>query len=320
MYPAKLKPAFKNYLWGGVRLRDEFQLDCGACDPVAEAWVLSCHPDGPSVVANGEQKGKTLQEALEVWGAAALGTRGAAFKAFPVLIKLIDAKQNLSVQVHPDNEYALAHEGEYGKTEMWYVVDCAPGAFLYHGFQRKLSRAELKERMQSGTLLDVLHKAEVKKGDCFLIEAGTVHAIGAGLLIAEVQQNSNTTYRMYDYGRVGADGKRRILHIDKAADVAVPAPAKRVECSGFGRLAQCKYFTVDRMAVSGETGVEAGADSFVCLLAVEGSGEIRWNEKSYSFRRGECYFLPAGLGEVSVAGACTLLKTTVSYQPDSKAP
>lgn len=311
MYPAKLKPTFMDYLWGGTRLRDEFQLDCGACNPVAEAWVLSCHPDGPSVVVNGEQKGKTLREALEAWGAAALGTRGAAFKAFPVLIKLIDARQNLSVQVHPGNEYALAHEGEYGKTEMWYVLDCTPDAFLYHGFNRELSRAELKDRMQSGTLLDVLHKAKVKKGDCFLIEAGTVHAIGAGLLIAEVQQNSNTTYRMYDYGRVEADGKPRALHIDKAADVAVLAPAKRVECSVSGRLAQCKFFTVDRMEVSGEAAVEAGPDSFVCLLAVEGCGEIRWHEKCYPFRRGECYFLPAGLGNVSIVGACTLLKTTV---------
>lgn len=132
------------------------------------------------------------------------------------MIKLIDAKDNLSIQIHPDNEFALRVEGEYGKTEMWYIVDCEPGAYLYYGFQKEISKAEFKERIENNTLLEVLNKVPVHKGDVFFISAGTLHAIGKGILIAEIQQNSNTTYRIYDYGRVGADGKPRQLHVEKA--------------------------------------------------------------------------------------------------------
>ena len=250
MYPMKLTPAFKDYLWGGTRLRTEYhmQSDLGK---LAEAWVLSCHKDGPSVVENGELAGMTLEAAIEKTGKDCLGTKGKAFEFFPILIKLIDAKDNLSIQVHPSDEYALRVEGEYGKTEMWYVVDCDPGSCLYYGFNREVTPDEFAARIADNTLLEVLNKVEVKKGDCFFIESGTIHAIGAGLLIAEIQQNSNTTYRVYDYGRVGADGQPRQLHVEKAKAVTQLCPPKAAygaveTVDGKARLASCKYFTVDK--------------------------------------------------------------------------
>ena len=206
----KLSPAFKDYLWGGTKLRDVYGKKCDY-EKVAESWELSTHPAGQSVIDGGEYDGLKFGEYLEKVGAKALGVNGAKFKEFPVLIKFIDAKQPLSVQVHPSDEYALRVEGEYGKTEMWYVVDCEPGASLYFGVNRALTKEEFKKRIEDNTLTDVLYKADVKKGDVFFIQSGTIHAIGAGILICEIQQNSNTTYRVYDYGRRGADGK---LHGD----------------------------------------------------------------------------------------------------------
>ena len=208
----RLTPAFKDYIWGGTRLRDEYGKKCDY-DKVAESWELSCHKDGASVVADGEDKGFTLAEYIDKHGKAVLGTDCEKFENFPILIKLIDAKDNLSVQVHPDNEYALRVEGEYGKTEMWYIVDCDEGATLLYGFKHEISKEEFAERIADNTLLEVTNAVPVKKGDVFFIQAGTLHAIGKGILIAEIQQNSNTTYRIYDYGRVGKDGKPRELHL-----------------------------------------------------------------------------------------------------------
>ena len=206
MYPIKLKPAFKDYLWGGTRLRDDFGKDCDF-DKIAESWELSCHKDGNSVVADGEFAGLTLAQYIEKEGKSVLGTNCEKFENFPILIKLIDAKDNLSVQVHPNNEYAQRVEGEYGKTEMWYVLDAAPGAQLIYGFKEKISKEAFKAAIENNTLPQVLNHVDIHKGDVFFIEAGTVHAIGKGALIAEIQQNSNVTYRVYDYDRRGADGK-----------------------------------------------------------------------------------------------------------------
>ncbi len=304
-YCMKLTPAVKDYLWGGTRLREyNVQSDL---DPLAEAWVLSCHKDGQSVVANGEYKGKTLSEVCE--DKSMLGENPCKFDNFPVLIKLIDAKQNLSIQVHPSDDYALTHEGEYGKTEMWYVVDCEEGAYLYYGFKSAISKDEFKERIENNTLTDVLGKVEVKKGDCFFIKAGTLHAIGAGILIAEVQQNSNTTYRVYDYGRLGADGKPRDLHIEKALDVtelAIPTePVINLKESGL--LSKCDYFKTDLLCLDGQEWIKVCDKSFVSVLCVDGCGTIDGND----FSKGDSFFLPAGLGEVALTGQAKLVVTRV---------
>ena len=220
----KLNAPCKDYIWGGNRLREEYGKVSDA-DKIAESWELSCHKDGQSVIANGKDKGKTLSEYVAE-NKNALGTACDRFEYFPILIKLIDAKDNLSVQVHPDNDYAMRVEGEYGKTEMWYIVDCEEGSQLIYGFDKEISREEFADRIKNNTLLEVTNNVPVHKGDVFFIESGTLHAIGKGILIAEIQQNSNTTYRVYDYGRVGKDGKPRELHIEKAIDVTELCPPK----------------------------------------------------------------------------------------------
>lgn len=319
MYPIKLKPAFKDYLWGGTRLRDDFGKECDF-DKIAESWELSCHKDGNSVVADGEFAGLTLAQYIEKEGKSVLGTNCEKFENFPILIKLIDAKDNLSVQVHPNNEYAQRVEGEYGKTEMWYVVDCDEGASLLYGFKHNITKEEFRERIENNTLLEVTNSVPVKKGDVFFIEAGTLHAIGKGILIAEIQQNSNTTYRIYDYGRVGADGKPRQLHIDKAVDVTNLCPAKPypqsepVDMGGWTkkRLAKCEYFTVDVINVDTSAALEADKSSFVNILVLDG-GCVLSSEgnDAVELKKGDSVFIPAGLGKFELTGKCSAVMTHI---------
>ena len=319
MEPIKLKPAFKDYLWGGTRLRDDFGKDCDF-EKIAESWELSCHKDGNSTVADGEFAGLTLAEYIEKNGKKVLGTNCEKFENFPILIKLIDAKDNLSVQVHPNNDYAMRVESEYGKTEMWYVVDCDEGATLLYGFKHEISKEEFRERIQNNTLLEVTNAVPVKKGDVFFIQAGTLHAIGKGILIAEIQQNSNTTYRIYDYGRVGADGKPRQLHIDKAVDVTNLCPAKPypvtapVKNDGWSdkRLASCEYFTVDSLDIDTSAMLEANDKSFVHILVLEG-GCVFSAEGStpVDLGKGDSLFIPAGLGKFELTGCCKAVMTHI---------
>lgn len=317
-YPLQLTPPIKDYLWGGTRLKTEYGYPSDK-DIAAEAWVLSCHKDGSSVVANGELAGKTLPEALAEWGDEAIGEKAAAFPYFPLLIKLIDAKDRLSVQVHPDNDYALRVEGEFGKTEMWYVVDCEPGAQLIYGFNQTLTKEELRRRIEEDTLPEVCNFVPVKKGDVFFIQAGTLHAIGAGILIAEVQQNSNTTYRVSDYGRLGADGKPRPLHVDKAVDVTVPTPpaipygaigeVTAVDGGSVRALASCELFTADLLNVDG-TVIVGKADSFVSLLCLDGEAKLTGEGTELTLKKGVSVFIPAGM-TASVHGNAQLLRSCV---------
>ncbi|MBQ8175409.1 MAG: class I mannose-6-phosphate isomerase [Oscillospiraceae bacterium] len=309
MYPIKLTPAFKDYLWGGTRLRDDFGKDCDF-DKVAESWELSCHKDGASVVANGEHAGKTLAQYIETEGKAVLGKNCERFEQFPILIKLIDAKDNLSVQVHPNNEYAQRVEGEYGKTEMWYIVDCDEGAELLYGFKKEVTKDEFASRIKDNTLLEITQSVPVKKGDVFFIEAGTLHAIGKGILIAEIQQNSNTTYRIYDYGRVGADGKPRELHIDKAVEVTDLCPAKpypvteAFEENGAVKrlLSKCEYFTVYSVDVAEKGCFNADETSFHNVLILEGNAELSCGDTTLSLKKGDSVFVPANCGEYTLTG------------------
>lgn len=319
-YPLLLKPAVKDYLWGGTRLKTEFGYEAGAI--AAEAWVLSCHKDGPSVVQNGELAGRTLPEVLALWGDEALGRYAAAFPYFPVLIKLIDARDRLSVQVHPRNDYALRVEGEFGKTEMWYVVDCEPGARLIYGFTRPLDKEEFRRRIEDNTLDEVCNDVSVKKGDVFFIDAGTLHAIGKGILIAEVQQNSNTTYRVSDYGRLGADGKPRQLHIDKAVDVTVTAPptcpygdvgaVDTVAGGTIRHLADCEFFTASLLIVEGAMAV-GRSDSFASLLCLEGEAVYHAPQGDIPLRKGDSLFVPAGQ-QASLEGQAQCLYSYLSGQ------
>lgn len=309
----KLTAPLKDYIWGGTKLKTDFNKQT-TLGKVAESWELSCHKDGQSVISTGEFKGKTLSQYLSE-NPSALGKSCDKFDNFPILIKLIDACDNLSVQVHPNNEYALRVEGEYGKTEMWYIVDCDEGASLLYGFTKEITKEEFKERIENNTLLDVCNKVNVKKGDVFFIEAGTLHAIGAGILIAEIQQNSNTTYRIYDYGRVGADGKPRELHVEKAIEVtdrfvtpihgSEPLESK----DGYTQklLSSCEYFTVYAVDVECCACFNADELSFHSLLCLE--GELTINDMTLT--KGESLFIPAGFGEYTLKGKAKIIKTTI---------
>lgn len=318
MTPLRLTPACKDYLWGGTKLITEYGKQTDR-DKMAESWELSCHPDGESRVKGGLFDGLTLSRALEELGKSALGERGAAFAQFPLLIKLIDAKDRLSIQVHPDDDFALRVEGEYGKTEMWYVVDCEEGAGLYLGFSREVSREEFARRIAQGTLEEVLRRVPVKKGDSFFIPAGTLHAIGAGMLIAEIQQNSNTTYRVYDYGRLGADGKPRPLHVEKALQVTNTCPAE-IPAPGTPRqypngtvteLASCRYFTAEAVELCGSLGGECDGGSFEHLLMLSGKVWLGWDGGEMEMQKGDSLFLPAELGPYVLQGSGRLLRSRV---------
>lgn len=320
LYPLKLNAAFKDYLWGGTCLRDEFNKQTDI-NPVAESWELSCHNDGKSVIDNGKYAGKTLVEYIEAEGKCVVGTKAEGKKGFPILIKFIDAKQSLSVQVHPDDKYALLHEGESGKTEMWYVMAAEPNATLIYGFNQEISHQEFERRIKDNTLLEVCNQVPIKKGDVFFIEAGTLHAIGAGALIAEIQQSSNSTYRVYDFGRVGKDGKQRELHIEKALAVTKLQPPTRkigaiATLNSFADydldiLAQCELFNVSHFNLHGNCALKASADSFHSILVLDGEIALTYGSDSFTITKGESIFVPANMGEYILNGTGEFIFTTL---------
>lgn len=314
----KLQPAGKDYFWGGTRLRDEYgkKIDL---TPLAETWECSVHPDGPSKIANGKYRGKTLAEVLEQHSEY-LGTK-VENGELPILVKFIDAKKDLSVQVHPDDEYAREHEHQNGKTEMWYVIDANEGASLTYGFQHRVTRENLQNAIKTDTLDKHLQKVEVHKGDVFFVPAGTVHGIGSGILIAEIQESSNVTYRVYDYNRVDKNGKKRQLHFDKAIQVMCMNVSPDVKQKprivkfypGCSRelLCRCKYFEVERIQVTKGFSFSVKEESFQVMMCLDGVGQVEIMEEDLRpvrFMKGETMFLPAKLGRCVVVGDATILK------------
>lgn len=313
-----LRPSGKDYIWGGTRLKREFGKAELPQDPLAETWECSTHPDGPSWVASGPERGLTLGE----WVAAHpeyLGSSPSVSGGIPVLVKFIDARENLSVQVHPDDAYAAREEnGQAGKTEMWYVVDAEPGAKLVFGLNRGTSREELRASIGRGTLEQYLNYVPVHRDDIFFIPSGTIHAIGRGALIAEIQQNSNLTYRLYDYGRLGKDGRPRQLHVEKALAVADLSGSQDVRQQlrllryrpGFAQesLSRCRYFAVDRCLLNAD-GIDLPAlpESFRVLLCLDGAAEIREAGEQLPFKKGDTLFIPATASELTLSGRAEFL-------------
>lgn len=315
MRPFELKPTIKDYIWGGTRLRDEFGKE-SSLERLAESWELSCHPDGESIIASGENKGMTLTEFIRLHPEAT-GNTFRKGEAFPILVKLIDAKDDLSVQVHPDDEYAVREEGSLGKTEMWYILDCDEGAELIYGFRERVSREDFRKAIEENTLLEYVNRVPVRKGDVFFIPPGTLHAIGKGMLIAEIQQSSNVTYRVYDYGRVGADGKPRELHIEKALDVTIPdvpayKPENHLKNDGVTEmecLRKCGYFCVFELECSGKYELKGNRDSFMHLLVFDGEGDVEAEGESLHIKKGSSVFVPAGDGTLNIKGKCSIIIT-----------
>ena len=318
--PFLLKPAGKDYLWGGRRLKDAFEKDL-PLTPLAETWECSTHPEGPSTVASGPQAGKTLAKVLEEHPEY-LGQRHKGASSLPILVKFIDAKQDLSVQVHPDDRYAQAHEGgQLGKTEMWYVLDAGKHTKLVYGLKQDATPETILRAARQGTLMGLLQQVPIQKDDVFFLEPGTIHALGAGALVAEIQESSNLTYRLYDYDRVDKQGKKRPLHLEKALAVAdlhssaAPRQPMRVLRYRPGvaseLLSRCKYFEVYRMLLNTErrqqVTYQADALAFRVLLCVAGCGSIRFGQETLLFYKGDCVFVPASSKCLTLHGQAQFL-------------
>lgn len=332
--PFLLKPAGKDYLWGGSRLNDDFSKGIDMT-PLAETWECSTHEDGPSVVASGEYKGMLLKDVLKEnpqflgfhpFGGVYDEKRGQGSGELPILIKLIDAQKDLSVQVHPDDAYAMEHEnGSWGKSEMWYVLDATKDAHLVYGLKNKISRKRFQKSIEDGTLEKYLQKVPVHQNDVFFVEAGTIHALGAGSLVAEIQENSNLTYRIYDYDRVDKNGKKRELHIDKAMDVvnlkAATEPKQPMHVLRYQKgkamefLCRCKYFQVERMMINTErcremADFQTDSNSFHVLLCTTGCGAILFGNEEINFFKGDCIFVPAESVPIKIHGKAQFLDVT----------
>lgn len=318
--PLLLRPAGKDYLWGGNRLNDDFEKNI-RLSPLAETWECSTHPDGQSLAVGGPFDGRPLAEVLEA-NPDYLGLRHRGERGLPILIKFIDAKNDLSVQVHPGDDYARLHEnGQLGKTEMWYVLDAKPDTKLVYGLRQDCTRGQLRQAIADGTVMKYLQKVPIHKDDLFFIPPGTIHAIGAGALVAEIQESSNLTYRLYDYDRVDKNGQKRPLHIEKALEVAdlrgcaEPRQPLRVLKYRPGAaselLCRCRYFEVYRMLVNTERRqrVEYRADelAFRVLLCVGGCGTIAYDGGSIPFYKGDCIFVPADSVTLTIHGQAQFL-------------
>ena len=313
---------------------------------IGESWELSAHPDGQSVIASGTFAGMYFGEFIEKYGEEVVCWKSSSLDRFPVLIKFIDAKNALSIQIHPDDDYALENENEFGKNEMWYVVDCEPGAYLYCGLKQDSSKEEIRERIENNTITEILNKIEVHKGDCVMVKAGTIHAIGAGILICEIQQNSNCTYRMYDYDRRDKFGNRRELHISKAIDVVDVKKYKPFVSGnsdvpeGAELLVSCKYFECYKYGLGESVYTDDSSDKDICnnddgnsdivvkpatdrinisvdtmsfrsIIVIEGSGKITVGENEMDYRAGDSFFVTAGEKVVSVEGTRVIIVTKV---------
>jgi mannose-6-phosphate isomerase len=331
LYPLTFQPAFRDYIWGGRNLETLFGRDLPP-GIVAESWEISGHPSSPTSVDAGPLAGWTLPCVLHVWGEALVGTRSrwATDRGkFPLLVKLLDANRPLSVQVHPPDAYALAHEnGELGKFEMWYVLHARPGAELIYGLSREITPGAFRAALERGDLGDVLHRLPVQAGDVVIVPTGTLHALLEGIVVAEIQQNSDTTYRVYDWGRVGADGKPRPLHVDKALDVTnfglVRPQASRpvVVATGEGmvraEIARCPYFVVEQVDLEVGAAYAGRCDgtTFEIWGSVSGAATVRWTgETVIGLPAVRFVLLPAALGEFAVQAdrPATLLR---AYAPN----
>lgn len=318
-YPLKFKPEMKERVWGG-RALGQFGLELPD-GPIGEGWMIGDHPNGTTKVVNGELAGMGLDEVREKYGSVMFGTKGSSSEhnRFPLLIKLLDCNDDLSVQVHPSNDYEALPAGELGKTEMWYVLDAKPGASIIYGLKPGMNRESFAQSIAENRIMDSLQEVEVTAGDSFYIPAGTVHALRAGVLVAEIQQNSDTTYRLYDYDRLGLDGKPRELHIEHSLNVTAyeGSGATRMKTdvespNVWLRLASSPFFIVEKGIAERRWNLQTSPESFTILVVCDGAGTLEWADGSIELERGNCFLLPANLGAYSLNGSVTVLR---SYLP-----
>lgn len=326
LYPLKCRPVYKEKIWGGNRIKKHFQRDIKK-DNIGESWEVATHKNGISKVDNGPLAGKSLMKIVKKYPAELLGKLQQKIEdnQLPLLIKILDADQKLSVQVHPDNQYARRVEGESGKTEMWYIIKAEPGAKLVYGLKPGRTKNDISRSIKNGDLQKHLHEVTVKAGDVFFMPSGTIHAIEEGILLAEIQQNSDTTYRVYDWKRTDKDGKPRQLHVEKALDVInfkqKPTTARSTPLSYEGDgyqgsfLAACPYFVTEKLEVNNNFEIKPAGNKFYIIMNLTGSGHIIHQNTTYTLQPGTTYILPASLSKVNIKGNLNLLLT---YLPENQ--
>ncbi|MCR4611338.1 MAG: cupin domain-containing protein [Lachnospiraceae bacterium] len=316
----KLEPAYKDYIWGGDRLKNLYGKNT-PYDITAESWELSAHQDGSSIIVGGTYDGMEFKEFIDKYKPLVCGWKAEVFDRFPILIKFIDATNALSIQIHPEDDYAFVNENEFGKNEVWYILDCEEDAYLYVGLNRESSVEEIRKKVADKTITDILNKVHVKKGDVIFVPAGTIHAIGAGIFICEIQQNSNSTYRLYDYDRKDRNGNLRKLHLDKAMDV-VDTSRFMVNTEGAGEvikydrsrqrlLCQCKYFEVKYYDIPKHEIIMIDDSSFKSIVVISGECEIKCADEVQKAKEGDSFFISAGRKRVHIYGQCKLVVTNI---------
>jgi mannose-6-phosphate isomerase len=316
LYPLKFKTIFKDKIWGGHKIETYLHKNIGNLPNCGETWEISGVKSDVSVVDNGELKGQSLANLLEQFKDELVGKKVYDHfgNIFPLLIKFIDANDDLSVQVHPNDELAKKRHNSFGKTEMWYVIEADRGATLIAGFNREMNEKEYVEALNSGHIMDILNREDVKAGDVFFLPAGRVHTIGKGLLIAEIQQTSDITYRIYDFDRVDDKGNKRELHTEEALaaidyshypDYKTKYQHKKDEAV---EVVKCPYFTTNIMDFTHGTEKDYSAlDSFVIHVCVAGEYTIKHNNLAYPVKMGECILLPKTIDKIE-------LKTTSGFK------
>jgi mannose-6-phosphate isomerase len=324
-YPLKFEPVFKDYIWGGRNLE---RLGKSLPEGItAESWEISSHKDGMSIIGNGDYKGTSLADFVDKHGRKVIGNAlpEKYIRNFPLLIKLIDANDRLSVQVHPDDKYAFLNEnGENGKNEMWYIISAEEGASLIYDVKPGVTKDMFMEAIREEKLERCLNTVKVKPGDVINIPAGLIHAIGKGIVLAEIQQNSNATYRVYDFGRVDKNGNKRPLHIEKAMDVIdFNSGGRREKYSGLPveiskgliirYLAAAGYYAGEHHRLDGEASCTTSEERFHIFTFIKGEGEIGWKNSTLKVRMGESVMIPAAVCDYSLAGNFEAIK---SYVPD----
>lgn len=323
MYPLKFSPILHDKIWGGHKLESMFGKQSGNLPNIGESWELSGHPSANSVVSNGYLKGKTLTELIGTYREKIVGVRvySRFGNDFPLLFKLIDANENLSIQVHPNDQVARKRHNSFGKTEMWVVLDADPEAFLIIGFAEKCTKERYLEALENGDVESLLQKVPVNRGDAFFIPAGLVHAIGKGVVVAEIQESSDITYRIFDYNRKDADGNERELHTDMALDVINFQASKEPKIQYTSKLndevqlVKCEYFTVNLMEFDrAQTMHYAQQETFVSYMCLAGEVEFSGGTSVVTARRGDTIMMPASMTDFTIspiAGKATLLEVFV---------
>ena len=317
LYPLTFEPIFKERIWGGTKLKDYLNKPISS-EITGESWELSTVPESISVVNHGELKGKNLNELIDLYPKEILGKE--VFKQFgkqfPLLFKYLDAREDLSIQLHPNDKLAKERHDSFGKTEMWYVMQADEHARLIVGFKENSSKEAYLQKLTSNNLLSLLKEIPVKKGDVFLLETGTIHAIGAGIVIAEIQQTSDITYRIYDWDRVDAHGKGRELHTELALDaINYNTTAAKKEYTATENkstsIVDCPYFKTNIIPLNGEISIDKNDDSFMVLMCTEGNFELHWNDEKYTYQTGDTVLIPAVLTSFLLKGTATILEITV---------